>query len=253
MVEATERCVTMAEGDAHVVTERQPRPSAQAPRFSFLIADDHPPVTMAVSLMLREVAGIESPAPACFTRSDKLLAACTLPAPAPRIVILDLVMPGKLKRAALVRALHNVAPDARILAYTADESAFLAQAVMDGGAMGYVAKTSPANELMDALRAIQANKRHVDRYIDLDSVKDHPWRSLTESERSVLLAFSRGARASAMVAASGRSYSTVTTHKYNGLKKLNLRDSSGLVPYLHANGLIWELDEDADEGIPQKP
>lgn len=249
MVETTKPWVTMAEDDASVVTGRQPRRCARAPGLSFLIADDHPPVTMAVSLMLRQVAGTESPAPACFTRSDKLLAACALPAPAPRIVVLDLVMPGELKRAALVRALHKAAPDARILAYTADESAFLAQAVMDGGAMGYVAKTSPADELMDALRAILANKRYVDRNVDLDGVKDHPWRSLTDSERSILLAFSRGAKASDLAAASGRSYSTVTTHKYNGLKKLDLRDSGGLVPYLHANGLIWELDED----ILQKP
>lgn len=236
--------LTMIKDNPQVALEWQPRSSHRAPQFAFLIADDHPPVTMAVGLVLTQVAGVDAPSPTSFTHSDELLAACALPAPAPRIVILDLIMPGEFKRVALVRELRQIACDARILVYTAEESAFLARATMAAGAMGYVAKTSPANELMNALAAMMAGQYYIDRCIDFDHIKDHPWSSLTDSERSILLAFSRGFNASEIVAASGRRYSTVTTHKYNGLKKLNLRDSSDLLPYLYANGLTYELDGD---------
>jgi DNA-binding NarL/FixJ family response regulator len=71
------------------------------------------------------------------------------------------------------------------------------------------------------------------------------WASLTDSERAVLLAFCRGEKASDIMASTGRSYSTITTHKYIGLNKLNLRDGNDLLPYLYTNGLICELDADA--------
>ncbi|MEB2027368.1 hypothetical protein VDR74_21250, partial [Xanthomonas campestris pv. campestris] len=51
-----------------------------------------------------------------------------------------------------------------------------------------------------------------------------------------------GSKAHDIVEASGRSYSTVTTHKYNGLGKLGLRDGNDLLPFIYENGLLHELD-----------
>jgi len=53
-------------------------------------------------------------------------------------------------------------PDARILVYTADESAFLAKAVIDAGAMGYVAKTSPATDRMEVIIVVCGGQHHLD-------------------------------------------------------------------------------------------
>ena len=234
----------MADDDALEISDRQPMPTSRASHRAFLIADDHPSVTMAVGLLLAQVVGTDAPAPTFFTRSDALLAACALPSPVPRIVITDLVMPGPLKRTSLVHALHEAAPDARILVYTAEGSAFLAQAVQDAGALGFVAKTSLSIELIGALKAMLAGQRYVDRNIDISGTAKHPWRTLTDSERTILLAFARGSHANDIVTATGRSYSTVTTHKYNGLKKLALRDSSDVLSYLHIHGLVYELDGD---------
>ena len=222
-----------------------------ASHFSYIIADDHPSVTLAVSQVVCEVVGMIPPHLESFTGSAQLLEACASPAKIPRIVILDLVMPGALKRASLVRALTNVDPCARVLAYTAEESAFLARRVMEAGAIGYVAKTSPVLEVMNALAAIVAGARYIDQCIDLDSINSHPWSKLTDSERSVLLAFCNGAKASDIVSLTGRSYSTVTTHKYNGLAKLGLRDGNDLLPYLHVNGLLNELDAEPGSSLLQ--
>ncbi|MBV6808214.1 LuxR C-terminal-related transcriptional regulator [Xanthomonas campestris pv. convolvuli] len=129
------------------------------------------------------------------------------------------------------------------MVYTAEESAFLARAVMQAGAAGYVAKTSPTAELIDALDGVAKGQTYTDSHIDLDSVSKHAWSTLTDSERAVLVAFCRGSKAHDIVESTGRSYSTVTTHKYNGLNKLGLRDGNDLLPYIYENGLLHELDD----------
>jgi len=211
---------------------------------AYIVADDHPSTIFAVSQMLIERFGVNPSHIFSCPTSEELLASCSEPAAFPRIVVLDLIMPGDLKRAALVRAVTRADQAVRVLVYTAEESAFLARAVMEAGATGYVAKTSPVTELMDALAALSVGKRHIDRRIDLDSIDSHPWLTLTGSERAVLLAFCRGFKATDIVATTGRSYSTVTTHKYNGLNKLGLKDGSDLLPYIYKNGLLNELDAD---------
>lgn len=224
------------------VRQRAGDVDVDASRFSYIIADDHPSATLAVSQLLSEVVGISPSRFATFTGSADLLTACAAPPFGIRLVVLDLVMPGELKRAALVQALLRVDPTARVLVYTAEESAFLARAVIDAGAIGYVAKTSPAAELMDAIAAAIYGHCHIDSRIDLESIKAHPWAALTDAERAVLLALCRGEKAPDIVSRTRRSYSTVTTHKYNGLNKLGLRDGSDLLPYLYMNGLLHELD-----------
>ncbi|XUP35407.1 response regulator transcription factor (plasmid) [Xanthomonas axonopodis pv. vasculorum] len=211
--------------------------------FSYIIADDHPSVTLAVSQMLAELLGMAASRFTMANTSAALLTACAEPSTSPRIVVLDLVMPGDLKRVVLVRALRDADPKLRVLAYTAEESAFLARAVMQAGAVGYVAKTSPIAELIDALDAVANGRTYTDSHIDLDSVSKHAWHTLTDSERAVLVAFCRGSKANDIMDATGRSYSTVTTHKYNGLNKLGLRDGNDLLPYIYENGLLHELDD----------
>lgn len=211
--------------------------------FSYIIADDHPSVTLAVSQMLAELLGVATSRFTKANTSAALLDACAEPSTSPRIVVLDLVMPGDLKRVALVRALLATDPKLRVLAYTAEEGAFLARAVLHAGAAGYVAKTSPTAELIDALDAVAKGQTYTDSHIDLDSVSKHAWSTLTDSERAVLIAFCRGSKAHDIVETTGRSYSTVTTHKYNGLNKLGLRDGNDLLPYIYENGLLHELDD----------
>jgi DNA-binding NarL/FixJ family response regulator len=211
--------------------------------FSYIIADDHPSVTLAVSQMLAELLGVGASRFTTANTSAALLDACAEPSTLPRIVVLDLVMPGDLKRVALVRALQATDPKLRVLVYTAEESALLARAVLHAGAAGYVAKTSPTAELIDALDAVAKGQTYTDSHIDLDSVSKHAWSTLTDSERAVLIAFCRGSKAHDIVESTGRSYSTVTTHKYNGLNKLGLRDGNDLLPYIYENGLLHELDE----------
>lgn len=217
-------------------------PGTAVSPVSYLVADDHPSVTIALRQMLVEAFGVSDADVTVIGTSADLIASCKQTVDKTRLLILDLVMPGELKRAALVKALAACDPSMKILAYTADESPFLTRAVLANGGLGYVAKTSSTAELMDAIAAVRAGHRYVDSHIDLDSTLSHPWSTLTESERAVLVAFGRGGKAYEIVQSTGRSYSTVTTHKYNGLSKLGVRDGNDLLAYIYENGLLHELD-----------
>lgn len=207
----------------------------------FLVADDHPSVTLAVRQILSDLLGIDPSQFSSVSTSAELLAACGTPGQC-SFVVLDLVMPGSLKRVALVSELRAANPDLRMLVYTAEESPFLAQAVLDAGALAFVAKTSPAAELMDAVVAVLRGEQYVDTHINLERLKGHAWLALTDSEHAVLLALCRGEKMHEIVATTGRTYSTVSKHKYNGLTKLGLEDGNDLLPYIYEHGLLYELD-----------
>ncbi|PPU86340.1 hypothetical protein XpopCFBP1817_19405 [Xanthomonas populi] len=72
-----------------------------ASRFSCLIADDNPSVTLAVSQLLSDVTGIDPSRFVTFTGSAELLRTCAASLRESRLVVLYLVMPGQLKRVAL--------------------------------------------------------------------------------------------------------------------------------------------------------
>ena len=219
--------------------------------FAFVVADDHPSVSLAVCQICEHLLSVPAEQITTVSSSASLLELCATYHAArnmlPRIIVLDLVMPGELHRAPLVRAVCQADPDARVVAYTSDESAFLAKAVKDAGAMAYVCKSSPTTVLADAISSVSRGRAYTDPCIDFRAMHTHPWSNLTDSERTMLLSFCCGESAADIVASTGRSYSTVTTHKYNGLHKLGLRDISQLIPYLYKHGLICALD---DNGMP---
>ena len=81
----------------------------------------------------------------------------------------------------------------------------------------------------------------MDPAVDLESARSHPWHQLTSGERKVLLAIARGENLQAIAIDTGRSYKTVTTHKYNALNKLGLRSNAEIGPYLTMHGLDYLL------------
>ena len=203
-----------------------------------LIADDHPIICIALSEMLRtafaDVGSVES-----ASDSDMLLA--TIEASDFDLLVLDLQMPGQLKSVPLLEAVVTTRPDLKIMVYTGHAHPSLALATMDLGARGYVLKASGLNVAIEAIRIVSEGGTFMDPAVDLESARSHPWHQLTSGERKVLLAIARGENLQAIAIDTGRSYKTVTTHKYNALNKLGLRSNAEIGPYLTMHGLDYLL------------
>jgi DNA-binding NarL/FixJ family response regulator len=204
-----------------------------------LIADDHPIIVVALAEMLKSALGEHSVLVDSVTDSHSLLS--RLEVESWSYLVLDLHMPGHLRSVPLLRAALAMQPALQVVIYTGAEHPCLAQALLDIGARAFVSKSSGPQVAIEAISAVVAGGTYVDPAIDLEAARKHPWQQLTSGERAVLIALARGENLQAIALDSDRSYKTVTTHKYNALRKLGLRSKDEIGYYLAQHGLDYLL------------
>jgi DNA-binding NarL/FixJ family response regulator len=78
----------------------------------------------------------------------------------PRVVVLDLNMPGTPTLAAIPR-LRAAAPEAAVVVLTVDNEPGIARLALTAGASGYVVKDAAEEELVAAVRAVAAGRTYV--------------------------------------------------------------------------------------------
>lgn len=203
-----------------------------------LIADDHPIIAIALTEMLRTA----------FPDDIRIEAIIDGPSLLHKLdqarydyLVLDLQMPGSPTSIPLLKAVMSACPNLRVIVYTGHVHPCLALASLDQGASGYVSKNSGPFLAMEAMRTVVAGGHFVDPAIDLQAARNHPWMRLTAAEQGILIALAQGNNLQALAIDSERSYKTVTTHKYNALRKLGLRANTEIGPYLANHGLDYLL------------
>ena len=202
-----------------------------------LIADDHVAITMIASQLATQA--FETPEVRVAHTVDDLFSALEQ-APAD-LLVLDLTMPGDLKRIALLREIRSRPRSPQVLVYSADASPCLVAAALENGAGGFITKGEPLTALVEGMKAVARGGRHVDDTIE-NAGWSHPWRQLTSAERDVLTALVAGRTIKQVAADSRRAYNTVATLRAHGLQKLQLRSHEELAAYFHNQGLGFELD-----------
>jgi two-component system capsular synthesis response regulator RcsB len=207
--------------------------------MKFLIAEDHPIIAIALAEMLKTAFPGKVDIATVVDGPGLLHAVSTA---SYDYLILDLQMPGDTKSIPLVEAVVAASPKLRIIVYTGHDYPCLALASLDHGASAYVSKSSGPQLAIQAIREVVDGNDFVDPSIDLRAAREHPWMRLTAAEREVLLALAKGENLQALAIDSKRSYKTVTTHKYNALRKLGLRTNAEIGPYLAGHGLDYLLD-----------
>ena len=204
-----------------------------------LIADDHPIICIALGEMLKSAFPGDGTRVDVASDSDELLRC--LEGDPYDLLVLDLQMPGRLQSVRLLEFVRGLRNELPVVVYTGRAHPSLALAAFDLGANGYVLKSSGPSVAISAIRTVCSGGSYQDPALDIDSARAHPWHQLSSGERQVLLALARGENLQAIAIDSGRSYKTVTTHKYNALHKLGLRSNAELGPYLATHGLDYLL------------
>ena len=116
---------------------------------TILLVDDHPVVREGYRRLLERRPGTRVVAEA----ADAAEAYRLYKAHAPRIVVMDLSLPGPGGIEA-IRHIRQWDPRARILVVSLREGAALARQAFAAGACGYVTKASPPRELIEALARV---------------------------------------------------------------------------------------------------
>src|SRR5262249_11225991 len=78
----------------------------------------------------------------------------------PDITLMDLRLPGTNGTDALI-AIRREFPDARIIMLSSSDTDGEIQRALRSGALGYVLKSMPQDELLAVIRSVHAGKRHV--------------------------------------------------------------------------------------------
>jgi DNA-binding NarL/FixJ family response regulator len=199
-----------------------------------MLADDHRMLRDSLKLLLEnhgcEVVGEAS------TAEDALALAIRV---RPQVLVLDLEMPG-VGGLAITHHIVKLAPAPRVLILSAyDDEEYVMEALTRAGASGYLVKSDGADELINAVRAINAGKRYLSPSIapillsrlQSSDPSHSTLELLTRREREVLRLIGQGATSKEIAQRLKISPKTAQVHRDNLKQKLNLRTTADMVRY----------------------
>ncbi|MCA9741276.1 MAG: response regulator transcription factor [Deferribacteres bacterium] len=216
-------------------------------KIKILLADDHPIVRNGISASLQSIDQFE-----IVGEAENGLKAVEMTTDLrPDVVIVDISMPEMCGISA-TKVIREKNPKTKVLVLTMhDEEQYMVQ-MLAAGANGYLAKNSSKDELVSAIHAICSNdvfysplisEDIIQRYIDAlesqqDEEDDIP---LTNREKEILELISESLTTKEISAKLFISHRTVDTHRTNLMRKLNIRNTAGLVRFAIQKGLV-QLD-----------
>lgn len=206
------------------------------------IADDHSSITWVVTVLVANCLGDQPHQPKVVGDVQSLLDGLDQAPSEPSLVILDLSMPGELKRLSLIEEVRRRAPLARIVVYSASDAPLLVEAAFELGIAAYVPKAAPLRRLQDAIVEVGHGRSYIDPSIQLEAAASHPWKALTPAERDVVVALAKGQDLRTFARDTGRAYQTVANQKYAAQQKLGVGGVIELSNYLVQHGLDYLLD-----------
>jgi two-component system response regulator DesR len=184
-------------------------------KIRILLAEDQAMVRGALTALLRLEEDIEVVAE--VSQGDQVLPSALKSKP--DVALLDIEMPG-VDGLTAAEALHKSLPSCRIVILTTfGRSGYLRQA-MESGAVGFLLKDAPANQLAIAIRRVMAGERVVDPDLALSALSDGD-NPLTARERDVLKASLDGTSIAEIATQFYLSEGTVRNHISTAIQKLH--------------------------------
>ncbi len=201
-------------------------------KIRILLAEDQAMVRGALSALLRLEDDLEVVAE--ISRGDEVLSVAL--SSHPDVALLDIEMPGGDGLSA-AQALHKSLPSCKIVILTTfGRSGYLRQA-MESGAVGFLLKDAPADQLAVAIRRVMGGERVVDPDLALSALSDGD-NPLTPRERDVLRASLEGANITDIATQLYLSEGTVRNHISAAIQKLNAHNRMEAAQFAKAKGWL---------------
>ena len=173
----------------------------------------------------------------------------------PNVLVLDLLMPG-LNGFETLRRVAEYFPKTCVVVLSIEGNEKNIAKALSNGALGYVVKDAPTDELFQAIREAAAGKRHLSpRVFEIalsayvkrrQSHEPDPDKSLTDREREVLHLAAQGLTNREIGTRLFISPRTVESHRASMMRKLGLRKPADLILYAVRHGIL-SADKIADE------
>jgi DNA-binding NarL/FixJ family response regulator len=205
-------------------------------RTRVLLADDHVLVRQGVRLLL-EKEGFE-----VVGEADNGIEAVRLSRQTePDVAVLDLLMP-QLNGIDAAREIHQSSPHTKTLLLTARGDEILLDALA-AGMRGCLLKSHASRDLVQAIRQLEDGRVYLSPGLAEAVVQayrtgaERPVDPLSLREREVLQLIAEGHGTKAIADKLCISARTVESHRYRIMKKLEIRETAGLVRYAIGRGL----------------
>jgi DNA-binding NarL/FixJ family response regulator len=202
-------------------------------QINILIVDDHPVVRQGLRAMFSSEPDIVVMGMAASAREALSL----LERKQPDVVLLDLRMPG-MEGTEAIAELRRVQPGLRILVLTNYGSDEYIVRAMQAGAMGYLLKNTPQEEIVNAVRTVFRNERYVPTDIAQRLFEAIGREGLSSRELEVLSLVAHGCTNKDVAQQLFISDKTVRNHVTSCLLKLKAKDRTEAVTRAIERGLI---------------
>ena len=199
-----------------------------------LIVDDHPMVADGIRAILETYDDIVVVG-TLANGQEVIDQAATL---APDVIMLDLNMPLVNGLSATEILLENH-PDTRILILSMHDTPEYINTALNHGAMGYVLKDVPTEEIRRAIDTVMAGERYLCPGAEGSLTQvDGAAEALTSREQTILLQLAQGKSNKDVAVELDISVRTVETHRKNIKRKLGISSTAGLTRYALEHGVL---------------
>ncbi len=206
--------------------------------ITIVIADDHQVVRAGLRLLLEAEEGFEVVAEA----GDVATTERRVSAYHPRVLILDLNMPGESSLPAIPRLRQN-APATQIVVLTMQNDPAFARESLRAGAIGYVLKEAADSELVQAVRLAAAGRTYLNPELGARLAAEPPTPSgppddLSARELEVLKLIALGHTNGEIAQTLYLSVRTVESHRAHIQQKTGRTTRADLVAYARDHDIL---------------
>ena len=204
-------------------------------RIRVMIVDDHPMVARGIQSILETyndilIVGISQNGQQAISQVETLQ---------PDVILMDLNMP-RLGGLSATEILLERFPNLRILVLSMHDNPQYISSALNHGAMGYVLKDVPTEEIKLAIDTVMRNERYLCTGAEgsLNPTVNQSRETLTGREQTILLQLAQGKSNKEVANALQISVRTVETHRKNLKRKLGISSTAGLTRYALDYGVL---------------
>lgn len=162
----------------------------------------------------------------------------------PDIILMDVNM-SPLNGFDTTKQIRKVSPGSKIIGVSMHSMPAYAKKMLQMGAMGYVTKNSSKDEMITAILEVYSGKKYICSEVkniiaqqEFEHDDEKPdMNLLSKRELDIINHLKEGLSSKEIANRVGITVKTVEVHRYNILKKLNLKNVAALINFINSQGL----------------